>query len=113
MTVRDGNGMYAFRAEMLAGNLWGYPFGVTTQIPETLGSGSDSEVYFVDFADAVIGEAEMLTVDASMEAAYYDGSAIQAAYSRDQTVVRVIEAHDFGMRHEASVAVLTGVTWGV
>lgn len=114
MTIRDGNGNYAFRAEMMNGRLWNYPYAVTTQIPENLGGGSnESEIYFVDFADAVIGEAEMLTVDASDTAAYYDGSAVQAAFSRDQTVVRIIEAHDFGMRHDGSVAVLTGVTWGV
>ena len=112
MTIRDGNGNYAFRAEMMGGKLWNYPFAVTTQIPENL-STNQSEVYFVDFADAVIGEAEMLTVDASDTAAYHDGSAVQAAFSRDQTVVRILEAHDFGMRHEGSVAVLTGVTWGV
>lgn len=112
MTVRDGNGNFAFRPEMLMGTLWGYPFAVTTQIPENL-STNKSEVYFVDFADAVIGESQMLIIDASGEAAYYDGSAVQAAFSRDQTVVRALEAHDFGMRHEASAACLVDVTWGV
>jgi len=112
MTVRDGNGNYVFRDEMLRGNLWGWPFGVSAQIPENLGAGNDeSEVYLVDFADAVIAEVPGLIIDVSSEAAYFDGTNVVAAFSLDQTVIRVIEQHDFGLRHDASVAVLTGVTW--
>ena len=112
MTVRDGNGNFAFREEMLTGKLWTFPFAVTTQIPINLGGGTDeSEVYFVDMADAVIGDATSIIIDASTEAAYHDGSNVQAAFSLDQTVVRAIVQHDFGMRHDASIAVLTGVKW--
>ena len=113
MTVRDGNGNYAFRDEMLRGFFWGWPFASTTQIPQNLGVGGDeSEVMLADFADVVIGEAMNLLIDASAEAAYHDGSSVQSAYSRDQTVVRAIQEHDFGMRHDESVAVLNEVTWG-
>ncbi|HWP59537.1 MAG TPA: phage major capsid protein [Candidatus Acidoferrales bacterium] len=112
MTVRDANGNFAFREEMLGGQLWGFPFQVTTQIPKNLGGGgNESEVYFVDFADAVIGDALSIIIDASGEAAYFDGTEVVAAFSRDQTVVRAITQHDFGMRHDESAAVLTGVTW--
>ena len=115
-TVRDGNGNYAFRAEMMAGNLWGWPFFWTTNIPETLTSGANSdttEVYFVDMDDMVIGESQRLIVDASADAAYHDGSAVQAAFSRDETVVRAIAQHDFAARRDESIAILTGVRWGV
>lgn len=114
MNVRDGNGNYAFRAEMLGGTLNGYPFSSTSQIPNNLGGGSNaSEVYFADFADVVIGETESLIISVSDQAAYHDGSNVVAAFSLDQTVIRVIAEHDLAMRHEESVAVLTGVTWGV
>lgn len=113
LTVRDANGNFAFRDEMMAGRLFGYPYAVTTQIPENLGTGSnESEIYLADFADAIIGEATQLIIDASTEAAYHDGSNVVAAFSLDQTVIRVIAQHDFAMRHEESVAVITGVTWG-
>ena len=115
-TVRDGNGNYAFRAEMMAGNLWGWPFFWTTNIPETLTSGANSdttEVYFVDMDDMVIGESQRLIVDASADAAYHDGAAVQAAVSRDETVVRAIAQHDFAARRDESIAILTGVRWGV
>lgn len=112
MTVRDANGNFAFRDEMLTGKLWTFPFGVTTQIPINLGGGVDeSEVYFADMADVVIGDATSIIIDASTEAAYHDGTQVIAAFSQDQTVVRAIVQHDLGMRHDASVTVLTAVKW--
>lgn len=109
--LRDGNGNLAF-PEMAQGRLRGYPVGISNQIPTNL-STNQSELYFADFADVVIGETTSVIVDASTEAAYYDGSAVQAAFSRDQTVIRAIVEHDLGMRHDASVAVKTGITYGV
>src|SRR4029453_3798299 len=88
MTVRDANGNFAFRDEMRAGGLWTFPFGAKTQIPENLGGGGDeSEIYLVDMADAVIGDATSIIIDSSTEAAYHDGSQGIAAFSQDQTVV--------------------------
>lgn len=110
MFLRDGNGNLAF-PEMKDGNLLGYPFAATTQIPTNL-STNQSELYFADFADVVIAETTQVILDASGEAAYYDGIAVQAAFSKDQTVIRAIVEHDLGMRHDASVAVITGVTYG-
>ena len=78
-----------------------------------MGAGSDEgEVYFANFADVVIAEDPRFELEASSVAAYHDGSAVQAAFSLDQTVVRVIANHDMVMRHNEAVAVLTGVKWG-
>jgi len=112
MTLRDTNGNYAFRPEMFTGKLFGYPYAVTTQIPTNL-STNQSEIYFVDFADAVIGEATQLIIDASSEASYTSDGVTLSAFAADQTLIRVIAEHDFAMRHDKSVAVLTEVTWGV
>jgi HK97 family phage major capsid protein len=111
LNVRDGLGNFAFRPEMLTGKLRTFPYRTTTQIPNNLGAGADSEVYLADFADVVVGDVGTLRLDASTEAAYYDGANVVAAFSLDQTVVRAIVEHDIGMRHDASVAVLTGVEW--
>jgi HK97 family phage major capsid protein len=115
-TIQNANGVFAFRDEIIRGTLWGWPIGSTTNVPITLdttGSGNDneSEIYLVDFAQVLIGESQGLLVDASQEAAYHDGSNVQAAFSLDQTVVRAIAEHDLGLRHEKGVAMLTGVTW--
>ena len=112
MTVRDGNGNYAFRDEMLTGKFWQWPYFSTNSIPVNLGGGSDeSEIYLVDMADTVIGDSQSLILDASGEAAYYDGANIQAAFSKDQTIIRAIAEHDFNMRHLESLAIMTEVKW--
>ncbi len=112
MNLRDSNGNFAFQAELATGKLRGYPFSMTTQVPVNLGSGTDeSEIYFVDWADFAIGETTGMLIDMSGEAAYWDGSAVQAAFSRDQTVLRVITEHDTALRHDFSAAMLTGVKW--
>ncbi|MDI6872094.1 MAG: phage major capsid protein [Bacillota bacterium] len=109
----DSNGNPVFRAELNQGKFLTFPFRTSTQIPNNLGVGTnESEVYLADFADMVIGENTELIIDVSTEAAYHDGTNVVAAFSRDETVMRAIARHDFGARHEESIAVLTGVTWG-
>lgn len=111
MSTADGN--FFMMPELSNRRLFGYPIGVTTNIPITLAvtGTNESEIYFVDFADVVIGETTTLLLDASSEAAYYDGANVQASFSLDQTVLRAIIEHDIVLRHDASVAVLTDVDW--
>jgi HK97 family phage major capsid protein len=112
LSVRDANGNFAYRDEMLRGTLWGFPYGSTTEFPTNLGSGSDeSQIMLADFADILLGESNTLEVMASDVAAYHDGSAVQAAFSLDQTVLRLIAHHDIGVRHEESLSVMNAVKW--
>lgn len=112
LSVRDANGNFAYRDEMLRGTLWGMPYGSTTEIPTNLGTGgNESEIMLIDFADVLLGESNTLEVMASDVAAYFDGSQVQAAFSLDQTVLRLIAHHDLAVRHEESLSVMTGVLW--
>lgn len=118
-TVQNGQGFYAFRPEMMQGTLWGFPYRVTSQVLETLAAsgadtgGAQSELYFGAFAHAVIGESMGLMVDASQEAAYADsGGTVRAAFSMDQTVVRVLAEHDFALRYDKAFALIQNLTWG-
>jgi len=113
MTVRDGLGNYAFRAEMLTGRLWGYPYKTTTQIPKNLGAGTESELYLVDFDDIIIGQTLAVEVAMSTEASYIDPTdgQLKSAFSQDQTLLRVLMEHDIQARYDQSIAVLTAVTW--
>jgi HK97 family phage major capsid protein len=110
-TVLDGNGNAPFRDEMAMGKIFGFPFWTTTQIPVNLGAGTDSEIYLVDYDDIVVGTASEVQVSASSEAAYHDGSAVVAAFSRDEVVVRVIVRKDINTRHAESIVHITGVDW--
>lgn len=111
--LRDGNGNFAF-PEIARGELRGKPFRVTTQIPANLGGGTnETELYLADFAHVLVGEHMGIEIALSTEAAYRDASNnMQAAFSRDETVMRAIAQHDIGLRHLPAVAILTGVTWG-
>lgn len=110
--LRDANGNQVFKDEINQGRLLTFPFRITTQIPNNLGVAEDeSELYLADFADMIIGENTELIIDVSTEAAYHDGTGVVAAFSRDETVIRVIARHDFGARHDESIAVLTEVDW--
>ncbi|WP_046168271.1 phage major capsid protein [Chromobacterium vaccinii] len=100
--------------ELANRTLKGYPVGVTTQIPNNLGKdGDESELYFADFGDCFIGEDQSLVIDFSKEATYKDTDGqMVSAFQRDQTLIRVIAKHDFGPRHQESIAVGVGIKWG-
>lgn len=115
--LQTTTGAFIYQAEMNNGLLLGYPFKWSTQIPTNLSdhgrttNGGETEIYFADFDDVIIGDAMSLRVDASMEATYVDGGNTVSAFSQDQTVVRAITEHDFAVRRDVSVMVLNGVCW--
>lgn len=112
MDLTDGQGNKVF-PEMESGRFRGFPFAWTTSVPNNLAvtGTNESEIYFADFADVVIAESPGLIIDVSTEAAYHDGNGVVSAFSKDQTVIRVIAQHDLVLRHSESVAVLTDVDW--
>jgi HK97 family phage major capsid protein len=111
----DGNGNLVFNAEMRTGMLLGFPYRVTTLIPENLNSSTETEVYLADFADVVIAENPQIVFNISTEASYTDGGSLVSAFERDQTVIQMIVEHDLVVRHVESIAILggtqTGPTW--
>lgn len=110
--LRDGNGNKVY-PEMDQGMLKGYPILHSTTIPVNLGAGTnESEIYFADWNDVVIGEMDNMTIDFSREATYKDGSGnLVSAYARNQSLIRVVAEHDIGFRHIEGLALGTGVTW--
>lgn len=114
VNLRDANGNLIF-PEIRGGSptLYGWPAFVSTNIPTNLGSGgNESELYLVDMVDAIIAEASGLEIAVDSSASYVDSGSLVSAFSRDETLIRAISKHDFAVRHEESVAVKTGVTWG-
>lgn len=110
--LRDGNGNKVY-PEMSQGLLKGYPIEHTTTIPSNLGAGAnESEIYFADFNDVVIGENSDMKVDFSNEATYYDTNGeLVSAFVRDQSLIRVITQHDIGFRHPEGLCVGCNIPW--
>jgi HK97 family phage major capsid protein len=95
------------------GMLLGFPIKTTSQIPANLGAGGDeTEVYFGDFNEVMIGDAMSLTIATSTEAAYVNqaGDTV-SAFQNDQTLMRAISEHDLAPRHVAALAGLNGQGW--
>lgn len=108
--LRDGNGNKVY-PEMAQGMLKGYPIQRTSAIPANLGDGGkESEIYFADFNDVVIGEDGNMKVDFSKEASYIDADGkLVSAFSRNQSLIRVVTEHDIGFRHPEGLVLGTGV----
>lgn len=108
--LRDGNGNKVY-PEMAQGMLKGYPIQRTSAIPANLGDGGkESEIYFADFNDVVIGEDGNMKVDFSKEASYIDSDGkLVSAFSRNQSLIRVVTEHDIGFRHPEGLVLGTGV----
>lgn len=109
------HGSYLFPSIDQNNTLLGYPIKTTSQLPDNLGVGGDeSEVFFADFNEMLVGDSMSLMLAASQEAAYVDtnGDTI-SAYQNDLTLMRAIEEHDFAPRHDEAIAMLTGVDWGL
>lgn len=112
MNARDDAG-WIWRDEMRAGRLEGYPFMCTNQIPNSLGTdGDQSEVYFGDFAQVLVGEGLGVEMTAVANGTYQDGSTIISGLSNDMSVIRAITRHDLKLKYDTAFVVLTGVEWG-
>lgn len=109
----DGNGNKVF-PEMENGTLRRKKFHVTTLFPDNLGvGGNEAEIMLVHPRHVVVGEHNGVKIAMSGDAAYVDESGeTQSAFSRDETLLRMIMHHDIGLRQLAGVAVLKEVKWG-
>lgn len=116
MNVQNTNGFYVYREEMTQSKtLLGYPWKTTTQIPVnlTVNANSDtSEIYFAAMKEAMLFDSMRLELAVSREGTYTDANGnLVSVFQQDQTLIRGIAEHDFHMRHDEAIAMLTGVRW--
>lgn len=117
--LRDDVGNFVFKAELETGKFMGYPMVTTQQLPTNINTGTTGSpvnngtyLFLVDFADVILAETYNIVIDASDVASYKDNTGNSVStFTRDQTVFRIIEEHDFNLRHQASVAVAVLPGW--
>lgn len=114
-SLRDANGNPLFPEVERAGTLKGFPIHMTSQVPDNLGVGSnETEVYFADFAELMIGEGEEMRIAQSTEAAFVDTNGdTQSAFQRDMTLFRAITEHDFAPAHDEAIAGFNAADWSL
>lgn len=109
--LRDASSGQLVFPEVREGRLFGRPLLDSNTIPTDLGGGSATEIYLVDFTNVVLGEVEGIRIETSREGSYMLDGVLVSAFSRDQTLIRVILHHDIMLRYDTAVAVKTGVAW--
>ena len=93
-------------------NIWGIPVYTTNSIPSDL-NGGNTEIVLARMSDVLIGESMNMQLTADPNASYVDGSGQTiSAFQNDLTLIRAISMHDFMVRREESVAVMTNVAYG-
>ena len=114
--LKGTNGHYLLQPVVTAGvpaTLLGMPFFTTTQIPINLTAGTATNTSYIllgRWSEAIVAEWAGLQLEASREASYFDGTTLQSAFSRDQTVIRAIVEVDFALRHAGAFCKITGIT---
>ncbi len=83
---------------------------MTNQIPSNLGTGTNESQAFVGQWDQLaLGLRASLQIEVSREAGYFDGTAQQSAFSKDQTLIRAILRADWQPLHTSAFAEVTGI----
>ncbi|WP_276946672.1 phage major capsid protein [Haematobacter massiliensis] len=113
-SLRTQYGTLLFPTIDASGTLMGFPIRTTSQIPDNLGTGgNETEIYFGDWAAAMIGDAAALSIGISSEAAYYDGTQMVSAFQNDMTLIRAISEHDYAPEQDAAFAGFNAAGWSL
>lgn len=105
--LKTTTNQYIYRAEMDRNMLNGFPFRISNQITTANSTAGTTyfDIFFGDFSEFIFGDEMAFEFQASNEASWYDGSALQSAFSLDQTVLKITAKHDMALRHNASFLV--------
>ncbi len=113
-SLRDAaSGVPLYPSITTSNMLLGFPIKTTSQIPNNLGVGvNETEVYFGDFDEVMIGDSMQIIVSSSAEAAYVDaGGNTVSAFQNDLTLMRAISEHDLAPRHDVALSGAQCVAW--
>lgn len=106
-----------FIQSVMEGNIFGYPFDTTTQIPTDLdsskqGSNDETEAYFAAWGSVIMGQSSQVRIrETDTGSAQRNNSAFHAL-SRDATIMRLVTHDDILLQHKEAGSVMTGVDFG-
>ena len=92
--------------QMDSGKLNGHEFAVSNQLPNGSGSNRPTNVVLGNFSEFMIGRQGSMESEMFREGTVTDedGNTISAV-DQDCTILRIIDLHDFGIRHEESFVI--------
>ncbi|MCW2243585.1 phage major capsid protein [Azospirillum canadense] len=114
--LRDANGNLIYPSlNAPTPTFRGYPVERFHRIPTNLSDGSNAdctELYLGDFSFSMVADSYSVRIDASDTAAYKQGNTMVSAYSKNQTLIRGLAGHDYGVTRPKAFAMLNKVRWG-
>ncbi|MFP5513342.1 MAG: phage major capsid protein [Alphaproteobacteria bacterium] len=114
--MRDSNGNKVYPSlEAATPTFRGYPVERFNRIPTNLSDGTNSdctELYLGDFSFSMVADSYAVRIDASDTASYKQGGNMVSAYSKNQTLIRGLAGHDFGVTRTKAFTMLNKVRWG-
>lgn len=110
--LKTTTGAYIYRNEMdTKGTILGIPYRTTEQIATGNDAHKKTTIILGDWSEFIFGSEVDFEMASSQEASYDLGNGtIVSAFSNDQTVLRVLSKHDFGIRHAPSFLIATFYT---
>ena len=111
--VQAASGLYLYRDQMDAGKLNGHEFAVSNQIPVSAASGRPTDIVLGNWSEFMIGRQGSMESEMFREGSITDenGETVSAV-DQDCTILRIIDLHDFGVRHEESFVIGKGLKTG-
>lgn len=105
--LKTTTGAYIYRSEMdTKGTILSLPYHTTEQIPLGTDNHVTTDIFLGDWAELIFGSEVDFEMASSQEAAYdIGGGQMISAFSNDQTILRVLSKHDYGVRHATSFLV--------
>jgi HK97 family phage major capsid protein len=110
--LKTTTGAYIYRDEMdTKSTILGIPYKTSEQIATGTDAHQLTKVILADWSEFIFGSEIDFEMMSSQEAAYdIGGGTMVSAFSNDQTIIRVLSKHDFGVRHATSFLVGTFYT---
>jgi HK97 family phage major capsid protein len=116
MSLRTAEGHPVYLQELAAGQLHGSPIVATTGIPRNLSNGGqndNTEIYFGDFAQVVIGDTIQTTVDEAREASFVDaGGQTVHGFLAGIRLMKLEREVDLAMRRTRAFGIIENCRWG-
>jgi len=107
MNLKTTDGSYIYREEMAAGNLLGFPYKVSNQIPT---DSNKTTLFFGNWADLLVGEQLGLETYTTLDGSWVDEAGIQHnAFEENLSATRALMYIDIAARHAESFAVVKNI----
>ena len=104
--VQEASGLYIYRDQMDKKKLSGHDYAVSNQIPAASAAGHASNIILGDWSEYMIGRQGNMETEMFREGTIVDeDGTVISAVDRDFTILRIIDEHDFAVRHPESFVV--------